>query len=146
MPWKYQGITEQATAAIHRKRDAEALLADGASHARGAMYLAGYAIECKIKAKAMERHNCRTLDNLRQKLKLRDEHVYSHGLESLITDLLPAGTRLRLMQGSASLAFKSQVNTWKPGWRYEPKAPGMPNARRFLEAVDEVWKWLENNS
>ncbi|MCC6321376.1 MAG: hypothetical protein IT438_08075 [Phycisphaerales bacterium] len=146
MVWKHQGISEQAKAAIYRRKDARALFSKGEPHARGAMYLAGYAIECKIKAKAMERHRCSTLAALRKKLDLEHESVYSHGLEALVTDLLPKGTRLRLFTGEARLAFTSQVNTWSPEWRYDPKSPGVPKAQKFLEAIGEVWDWLENNA
>jgi len=54
----YQGITQQRKAALKRLRDAEFLLAveetvtwrrSKGPHARGAMYLAGYAVECKLK-------------------------------------------------------------------------------------------------
>ena len=57
----YQGVSEQRKAAFKRKRDAWALHTQGPLHARGAMYLGGYAIECKLKAIAMEIHQCRTL-------------------------------------------------------------------------------------
>lgn len=146
MAWKYQGITEQTKAAVHRKMDAKALLSDGEPHTRGAMYLAGYAIECKIKAKAMELHKCKSLDDLREKLDLQDESVYSHRLESLVNDLLPKGTRDRLFQGRAKVAFTSHVNQWLPEWRYDPTSPGLERATEFLEAVDVVWDWLENNA
>ena len=94
--------------------DARALLDDGPAHSRGAMYLAGYAIECKIKAKAMELHGCATLSELRAQLRLSSENVYSHALESLVTDLLPKGTKNRLFGGWARVPFITQVNTWSP--------------------------------
>lgn len=126
--------------------DASALLDDGPAHSRGAMYLAGYAIECKIKAKAMELHGCATLSELRAQLRLSSENVYSHALESLVTDLLPKGTKNRLFGGWARVPFITQVNTWSPNWRYDPSIPGVPKARQFLEAIDVVWNWLENNA
>src|SRR5690349_24208834 len=88
----FHGITEQGKAAFKRLRDAEALLSEIDSdrwrrqkgrHARGAMYLAGYAIECKLKAIAMEIHRCRTLAQLASKLGADERDIYTHGLESL---------------------------------------------------------------
>lgn len=45
------------------------------------MYLAGYAFECSLKAKLMETHNVRNLEELRKKLNV---DVFSHNLEILI--------------------------------------------------------------
>ena len=54
---KHSGRTDLRKAALKRKADAWALLtAKGPAngrHARGAGYLGGYAIECKLKAIAM---------------------------------------------------------------------------------------------
>ena len=47
---EYHGVSEQRKAAFKRKRDAWALHASGPKHARGAMYIGGYAIECKLKS------------------------------------------------------------------------------------------------
>lgn len=110
------------------------------------MYLAGYAIECKIKAKAMERHRCHTLSELKDRLQLDDSRVYSHGLEALVIDLLPEATGARLLSGDARLAFTSQVNTWSPSWRYNSQCPGKAKAEQFLEAIEKVWIWLEANT
>lgn len=146
MRWKHQGITDQTRAAINRRRDARSLLRQGELHTRGAMYLAGYAIECKVKAKAMERNRATTLGELRSKLNLKEDQVYSHGLESLIEDLLPNGVGKRLREGHARTPFVSQVNRWSPQWRYDGGNPPIADAKKFLDAVDEVWEWLESNS
>jgi hypothetical protein len=47
----FYGISEQAKAGKHRLDDAHVLF-NGARW-RGAMYLAGYAIECRLKTKLM---------------------------------------------------------------------------------------------
>lgn len=144
--YRHSGITELTKAAWNRKRDAKSLLDRGKHHTRGAMYLAGYAIECKIKAKAMERHRCRTLKDLCHKLLLTEDRVFSHGIESLLKDLLPGGIFARLLGGEAAPAFRAQVNRWTPQWRYDPRNPGEEEANRFMEAVDDVWLWLERNA
>lgn len=146
MKWKHQGITDQTKAALHRKRDARSLLSSGPAHTRGAMYLAGYAIECKIKAKAMESHRVNTLADLRDKLGLKEDKVYSHGLEALVADLLPKDAAKRLYEGEARTAFVTQVNKWSPQWRYSGGNPSVSEAKNFLGAVDAVWEWLEKNT
>jgi hypothetical protein len=145
LAFKHQGITEQAKAAFHRKRDSRALFDDGANHTRGAMYIGGYAIECKIKAKSMEIYRCRSLTELRSKRDLSEDQVFIHGLESLIVNLLPNDVSERFREGSAWRAFISQVNHWSPQWRYSQNNPTPEVARNFLDAVDEVWDWLETN-
>jgi hypothetical protein len=145
MTYSYKGVTEQRAAALKRKRDAAALLYKGKDHTRGAMYLGGYAIECKIKAIAMERHGCQTLDELRRKLRLANTQVYSHALEVLMQDLLPSGSAKRLLLGDAGDAFRARVNQWSVQWRYDARNPSQGVAHEFLDAIDVVWDWLENN-
>ncbi len=142
---QYAGRTEQWKAAIHRKADATELVEDGELHTRGAMYLAGYAIECRIKAIAMECFGCSTLDELRHKRGLFDDAVYSHGLEALMRDLLPQGTWSRLLASDASTAFKGQVSRWSPQWRYNSQNPPKDQAHEFLDAIEVVWQWLGAN-
>ena len=44
----FYGVSEQSKAGKHRMDDARALL--NAAHSRGAMCLAGYAVECLLRA------------------------------------------------------------------------------------------------
>ncbi|HRQ72190.1 MAG TPA: hypothetical protein PLU35_04090 [Phycisphaerales bacterium] len=125
--------------------DAKRLAAQGPEHSRGAMYLGGYAIECKVKAIAMERHGCDDLDALRKRLGLSSQQVYGHRLEALIQRLLPGGVFERLTTGVAADAFRGQVNRWTTEWRYDSSNAPAGQADRFLAAVDVVWNWLENN-
>jgi hypothetical protein len=147
---EFHGISEQRKAAIKRLRDAKFLLnqQDGPSwrdqsgkHARGAMYLAGYAIECKLKSIAMETLGCRTLEELRIKLRVDEHDIYSHGLERLATML---GLYSRLRQSRVWRDF-GEVNRWRPSWRYDPKDWNNGLALEFLEAVERVYYWLESN-
>jgi len=81
---EFHGMSEQRKAAIKRLRDARFLLDQQTGqnwrdqsglHSRGAMYLAGYAIECKLKAIAMETFRCRTLEELRVKLGVDERDI-----------------------------------------------------------------------
>ena len=148
----FDGVTEQRRAAFKRLADAEALLAEEKSerwrcekglHARGAMYLAGYAIECKLKAIAMELHRCRTLAMLAKKWGVDDRDVYTHGLEAL-GQRLPFWTNL--LRSSVRDDFLGQVRLWRPSWRYDPQDWLNSKALAFTRSVRRVYHWLDNNS
>lgn len=145
--FRHAGISEQAGAAIRRLADARALLAAGSPHTRGAMYLAGYAIECRIKAKAMERRACRTLRDLAAKITLPSERVFAHRLEPLLRDLLGRSIQERLNNpGSLVRSDWVHVNRWDPQWRYDKSNPARPEAEHFVGAVVRVFRWLEANA
>jgi len=83
----FVGVTEQAKASVHRREDAHALL--NATRWRGAMYMAGYSIECLLKAKLMRMYACDNLRDLEVALQHRGllaEHatIFTHQLEILL--------------------------------------------------------------
>lgn len=144
----HQGISELTKAALHRKLDAWRLLRNDGNgtpevrHGRGAAYLSGYSIECKLKATAMAFYACRTLDELIHRIGVDDRAVYTHGLEAL-WGLMPA--LWRRFQASEAYEHFRRVNAWRPSWRYNPKLMSGEEAVKFLEAVERVYEWLENN-
>src|SRR5439155_8197658 len=99
----------------------------------------------KIKSIAMEVHRCRTLEQLKHRLNLDEAEIYAHGLEALIKKALPEGAFVRLMRGPAGRPFASQVNRWRPAWRYDGRDWDTKAAGLFMAAVDEVYRWLEAN-
>ena len=149
---EYSGITEQRKAALKRLSDAEFLLDRKpkdqnwpkrmGEHARGAMYLAGYAIECKLKAITMEVERCHTLAQLQSKWKASDAEVYAHGLEALARRL-PLYSNFQ--RSSVWRDFIGSVNRWRPAWRYDPKDYNNGFASEFMDAVKRVYNWLESN-
>ena len=60
----HNGVSELAGASRQRLADAKALL--NASRWRGAMYMAGYAVECLLKTKLMHIYNCQNLGELEE--------------------------------------------------------------------------------
>jgi hypothetical protein len=117
----HSGVSEQAKAAKHRLEDAQALVS--CSRWRGAMDLAGYAVECLLKAKLMQMHRCRNLRELEDRLNEPGVFpdaatVFSHRLEPLIS-LTGALDRLRA----------------NPGVVVSPKFDG----RRMKEKHDLIW-------
>lgn len=141
----HTGISEQAKASKQRLEDARTLLS--ASRWRGAMYLAGYAVECLLKAKLMLMYGCRTLRELEDDLQRRgvlssQATVFTHQLELL----------LRLTQRLAQLRQNpllwrqfTLVNRWIPAWRYAADTGYRQDAEDFLAAVAEITDWLEHN-
>jgi hypothetical protein len=139
----HSGLADQRGAAVKRKADAWRLFREGGDeHTRGAMYLAGYAIECKLKAIGMERFECHTLDELASKLRISIRSIYTHGLDYLIDRLR---LRDKLMNSDVTTEFKSQVLNWTPDWRYDRHNPAGEDASKFLHAVDKVYAWLDVN-
>ena len=93
----HNGISELAEASRQRLADAKVLL--DASRWRGAMYMAGYAVECLLKTKLMHIYNCKNLRELEDLLRQRsilpaDRTVFTHQLEDLLR-LTPGYNRLR---------------------------------------------------
>ena len=141
--YRFHGRTEQTKAAIKRKADGKALFAMGKQHYLGAMYLAGYAIECKLKAAAMLYYNVDTLKDLSEKMKIDEARLYSHNLEALM-GLTPLDKSIRT--GEVWKDFVTQVSRWSPSWRYDSKNPPEEIAAAFLAAVNNVYNWIDANS
>jgi len=134
-------------AALRRKDDAYALLEK--QRWRGAMYLGGYAIECKLKAQLLDYYACETLSELADVLYRRFGEwpqlttVRGHGLEYLF-GFLPNG-RDRLRQNPDRERDFATCNRWQHGWRYWGDAGRKDEATYFLECVDRVFQWLSRN-
>jgi hypothetical protein len=148
---EFSKIADQRKAAFKRLRDAVKLLDrrdhidwpdQKGLHSRGAMYLAGYAIECKLKAIAMEVFRCRNLKELQRKWSVTEQDVFTHGLES-IAMRLPVYHRFR--KSDVWKDFAGQVNRWRPAWRYDPDDHQNKSAAAFIEAVQKVYNWLDSN-
>lgn len=141
----HSGVSEQRKASAHRMQDARALY--NAGRWRGAMYIAGYAIECLLKAKLMEQYGGLHLAGLQEKLVERrqigeSQTLFSHELTFLLglTGALP---RL-LMDRDGQKSFRL-VNQWVPAWRYNVRCTGREDADDFLKAVESIQQWITNN-
>src|SRR5437899_11010275 len=80
---RHSGISDQRKASIHRLEDAEALFAAG--RWRGGMYMAGYAVECRLKYVLMRMWRCYTLEELEERLRKRgvQQTPFTHSLHAL---------------------------------------------------------------
>lgn len=138
----HDGRSDMWKVAIKRRADARRLMEGGQPHSSGAVYLAGYAVECKMKAIAMEVHGVTTLRALGSKLGLDDGAVFTHGLEALL-EFLPFQESFR--RSLVWRDFTTQVARWRPAWRYEPRDWETEKATAFMDAVDRVYRWLDAN-
>ena len=139
------GVSEQSKSSTHRRDDAHALL--NAARWRGAMYMAGYSIECLLKAKLMGMYACSNLRDLEEELqrrKLLAEHatIFTHQLEVLLR--LANGLE-RLRQNSTLWPLFNIVNRWIPAWRYNPDLSNREDAEDYLDAVDSIYHWIGHN-
>jgi hypothetical protein len=135
-----------------RLDDALALLATGINaRANGAIYLAGFVIECLLKAQLLERH-----PNLQGRvdpaaLSAADAEVfallYRHDLDEMLVFLrqvrekllaLPAGKN-----GPVWPRFRSLCAQWTVYVRYSPKLASIADARNYVSTVQEVKQWLK---
>lgn len=111
------------------------------------MYLAGYAVECLLKKKLMVKFGCHTLiqleDELRQRRRLKEsESVFSHSLETLLR--MAAGLDSVRERRETSAAF-NVVNEWVPAWRYSPDPGSAASCEDFVDSVEAMLKWINNN-
>jgi len=141
----FYGVSEQGKAGKHRMDDARALL--NAVRWRGAMYMAGYSIECLLKTKLMRMFDCRHLRALEEELQRRgilsvQTSIFTHQLELLLR--LASGLE-RLRQNEEHWRLFNMVNRWVPAWRYTADLSNREDAEDFLAAVSKVSQWIENN-
>ena len=141
----HDGIREQASASRQRLEDAKVLLR--ASRWRGSMYIAGYAVECLLKTKLMQVYDCQNLRELEGVLQNRSAlpigaTIFTHQLETLFK-LTPSYHRLQ--QNQDMLSLFNVVNRWAPKWRYVSKRTTRDEAFFFIDAVEQVMHWINNN-
>lgn len=141
----YGGRSEQFKASIRRMADARVLFDN--QHWRGAMYLVGYAVECRLKAALMERHGVRNLAQLELALSQRQGKEVSlreHRLE-VLSDLL--GLRELIARGNDPAVFRAyqRCNAWTVAWRYNPDEGNEDECRNFFAAVKRYLDFIQHN-
>jgi HEPN domain-containing protein len=114
--------------------DAKFMLERG-GRTRSALYLAGYTVECMLKALILSSVPPRTSLNLRSARALR-----THDYDRLKTLYLSCG----------GPAFPKEVardfltiGDWDTEVRYRPTNPKYAHAAKFLQAVERIAKWAD---
>lgn len=137
----FSGRTSQAKAGFKRLKDAKRLR-DQAGW-RGAMYLAGYYIECKLKARLMEMYNIWTLEELENRLSQRtgkSVRAFTHSIEVLMTHT----GAMKRMDDNVRRSF-AKCNQWKTDWRYDPSEGTMDECEAFIQAVETLGHFIDRN-
>jgi hypothetical protein len=119
-------------AAIFRLRDADALLEN--KRYSGAVYLAGYAVECILKWAVTSR----------RKLIYLPEELETHNW-----DMLLAGAGLnRSLQGDPELAgvFAGLADRWGPELRYSSEFRSAREAETVCQQMAELYNWVREQA
>jgi hypothetical protein len=145
-PGQLRSVAEQ------RFGDARCLLASGdAARLNGAMYLAGFVVECLLKGLLLERHANlqRPVDPTRLSAVDREvfELLYSHELEDMLGFLPELEGKLSGVRTKSGLSAWREFSTICEEWtiyaRYSPVSAKRDRAETYLETVQEVKKWLK---
>jgi hypothetical protein len=117
------------------KRRVEATILIRADQPTGAVYLAGYVVECMLKALNIENEPAD-----QQGIRLEELTRVGHNLTRLL--------ELYLQEGGSrpppdvARAF-TLVSDWSSEIRYDPKDVKPAEAERFLKAVDVFYRWVD---
>jgi hypothetical protein len=138
--------------AERRFADARCLLDSGDSErSNGAIYMAGFVIECLLKALLLDRHPNLSSPVDPAKLSRSDrevfEYLYSHELDQMLGVMPELATKLRVVKTKSGLSvwqeFTAICAQWTIYARYSPATASRDMAARYLETVEEVKKWLK---
>ena len=122
-------------AATERLEDARTLAVAGRH--QGALYLAGYAIECALKALLLER----TPPKRRAVLLLTFRGVGGHDYGRLRVRLAERG----VLPGPRERAAFVDVRRWDTSLRYDPARGDAAEIRVFLAAAVTILTWVERS-
>lgn len=152
---RFDSLSDFRKAAWHRLRDAKELmvrpsLATNESgwdrrHLRGAMYLAGYTVECIVKAYLITMHSPLTT--------LRDVDAKLRSFDPSTPDLLSAaGHSVSVLVRYTDLdtcfspsqmkAISVLSSTWNSNMRYDPSQPLRVHATTVVNHASDIYDWV----
>ena len=154
---EYDGFSEYRKVAKRRMRDAEELLQppslaaaeQGAEtrHLRAAVYLAGHAVECILKAYLIDRQPpAQTLSEAVTIRRAAGEVVPNIlGDEGHRLPLLLVLTQLEpfLIANEDRRRDWGVCSKWKSTWRYDPISPSREFAAEFVAASGRFCEWVQ---
>jgi len=122
-------------AGLQRFEDAQCLLRSEV-RTTGAIYLAGYGVECLLKSLVLSHVPVSQQPDVASTFRGRRAHNFDWLKE-----------RYYQLQGShfppeISRSF-TLVNTWGTEWRYRSGLAAPREAERFLQAADEIIQWVD---
>lgn len=136
-------------AGIARRLDAERLFE--CERYGGAVYMAGYAVECALKAALMEVAGVEHLRELEDWLRSRaglDPDQVLHNIEVLSEHHPGVKRMLANVNDPAArdlVRARNDCNRWRPSARYSSAVLDRESARRRLDAVDSYCNLIRNS-
>lgn len=145
MTFKHRGRSDQLKASLKRSIDAAVLM----QHGRwlGAMYLAGYAVECRLKAKLMEIMDVWSLDELEGAIEKRmgfRPNLRTHEISVLMTlldHLVACNSRMSVEIRKAY----GLCTMWNSQFRYSPVDSSEIECRKFFNAVEKLNRFISSS-
>jgi len=146
MPGQLRAVAER------RFADAQCLLDSGnQERANGAIYMAGFVVECLLKALLLQRHPNLQVRPNPSKLSTPDQYVlkllYRHDLDEMVAMLPELRKKLSGKKTESGQDLWSTFTTICEEWtvyaRYSPRNARLERASQYLDAVKEVKKWLQ---
>lgn len=118
--------------AFQRLEEAEVL--SGAGYHMGAVYLAGYSVECMLKALILNATPEQKHEEVELEFRVQRAHDYEWLRNRYAQTKAPGFPR----ETNDSLVF---VSTWETTLRYTPGMGDPDDASRFLDAVRSILRW-----
>lgn len=117
-------------------------------HLRCAMYLAGYAIECLLKAYIIEYENCQSLTEAQERINNKRMSGGQEKIDRIAST--SAGHDIYYLIGLTDLSTRpgydpklwGRISIWKSTWRYEHDTTERKIAEKFLADVSQGVNWL----
>ena len=135
--------------ARQRLGDARCLLNSGdKQRLNGAVYIAGFVIECLLKAMLVDRHPnlARPVDRAALSPSDLEAHklLYDHRLDDMV-EFLPeiASKAIAELGENRWKKLQETLAEWTIYVRYSPRKANPTEAMRFVNTVEELSKWLE---
>jgi hypothetical protein len=115
--------------------------------ANGVMYLAGFVIECLLKAKLLEKYPVLQSARSAERLAVSERFLWSlcyrsHDLEEILSHLPELHRIDSPDRRSLAESLRRICAMWTIHARYSPDSAKMADASDFLARVKELKKWL----
>ena len=120
----------------------------GSRHLRGAMYLAGYAVECLVKAYFVQQRNAQTLAAAVEALNRQRQQQGKEPVDQIARTA--AGHKIQYLLQLTNLPqypaydakLWARVAQWRSSWRYETDLVARSDAQQFISDVQDVVNWV----
>lgn len=140
---------KQLRTVADRRMDDATALRDTRRNARanGAMYLGGFVVECRLKARLLEKHPWLQSSPPRKpsaEQQLLRRLLYSHELDAILARLPEIPERMaRLGAPHLRGTLLSICAEWSIYARYSPQSTTIEAASQFLNQIKELRPWLD---